>query len=415
MAEKLQPVRGTQDFLPEMMARYRLVCDTAHKVTGLYGFEEMATPIFEQTAVFSRSIGEATDVVSKEMYTFSSRSGGESLTLRPENTAGVARAVISNSMLQSTPHKFFYAGPMFRYERPQKGRYRQFHQIGAELIGVEQPLADVEVIASGAAVLRELGLLDRVTLKLNSLGDPESRAEFRSQLVEYFSAYLDELSDESKDRLVKNPLRILDSKNARDQEIAQGAPKFGACLNQKSLDFFAAVKQGLDDLGIKYELDETLVRGLDYYTHTAFEFVTSELGAQSGVLGGGRYDGLIGNLGATETPGVGWASGVERLMLLMECEPEKSTPIVIVPMGDAAERQAAIISEKLRRAGLHIDQGYKGNMGKRLKRADKLGANLALILGQDELDAGQVVVKNLKEGSQQTVALDQLEAFLKSK
>lgn len=409
---KLQPPRGTHDMMPEAMRLHRHVADTARDVCLRYGFEEIATPVFESTELFARGIGEATDVVSKEMYTFTAREGGDALTLRPENTAGVARAFLSNGLTQSVPVRHFYAGPMFRYERPQKGRQRQFHQIGAELIGSDKPLADIEVIASGAAVLRELGLLERTTLKLNSLGDTVSRTAFRTALVEFFSDHLADLTEESQKRLEKNPLRILDSKSESDQAIAAGAPRFADYLNEESRDFYAAVRDGLDQLGIAYETDDRLVRGLDYYCHTAFEFVTSELGAQSGVLGGGRYDGLIEQIGGPATPGVGWAAGMERIELLIGKSPAATVPVALVPMGPAAEARAITLAEELRWSGIRVDVAHSGNAGKRMKRADKLGAAVAVVFGDDELAQNAVQVKTLATGDQQTVALDQLAAAL---
>jgi histidyl-tRNA synthetase len=289
----MQPVRGTQDLLPEAARRHRQVSETARAAAELYGFAEMATPIFEFTEVFARPIGEHTDIVAKEMYTFSDR-GGEEVTLRPENTAGVVRAVLSNGLVQSVPLKFFYSGPMFRYERPQKGRFRQFHQIGVELIGVAQPQADIEVIALGRRILDALGIGDRVVLELNTLGDSESRRAYRQALVSYFSARASELSEDSQRRLDRNPLRIFDSKEETDQRVAGDAPAFADYLNAESRRFFDRVRAGLDQLGISYGLNPRLVRGLDYYTHTAFEFVTADLGAQGTVMGGGRYDGLVG-------------------------------------------------------------------------------------------------------------------------
>src|SRR3984893_7863631 len=287
----LQPVRGTQDLLPEAARRHRRVIETARAGAELYGFAEMATPIFEFTEVFARPIGEHTDIVAKEMYTFTDR-GGEEVTLRPENTAGVVRAVLSNGLVQSVPLKFFYSGPMFRYERPQKGRFRQFHQIGVELIGVAQPQADIEVIASGRRILDALGIGDRVVLELNTLGDVESRAAYRGALVSYFSARASELSADSQRRLERNPLRIFDSKEETDQRVAGDAPAFADYLNAESRRFFDRVRAGLDRLGLIYPVHTPLWRRVDYYTHTAFEFVTADLGAQGTVMGGGRYDGV---------------------------------------------------------------------------------------------------------------------------
>jgi len=281
----LQPVRGTQDLLPDAARRHRQVSEAARATAALYGFDEIVTPIFEFTEVFARPIGEHTDIVAKEMYSLKDR-GGEDLSLRPENTAGVVRAVLSNGLTQSTPLKFFYSGPMFRYERPQKGRFRQFHQIGVELLGVAQAQADIEVIALGRRILDRLGVGDRVVLELNTLGDPESRTAYRAALVDYFAAHRARLSEDSRRRLDTNPLRILDSKSEEDLRINTDAPPFDRYLNEGSRDFFAAVRDGLDRLGIECRLNPRLVRGLDYYAHTVFEFVTTDLGAQGTVLAG---------------------------------------------------------------------------------------------------------------------------------
>jgi histidyl-tRNA synthetase len=407
----LQPVRGTQDLLPAQMRRHRVVSETARRVAENYGFEEMATPIFEFTEVFERPIGETTDIVSKEMYSFTDR-GGENVTLRPENTAGVVRAVLSNGLTQSTPLKFFYSGPMFRYERPQKGRFRQFHQIGVELIGVAQPQADVEVIATGARILDELGILSRTVLELNTLGDVASRQAYRAALVTYYGARVAELSEDSRRRLERNPLRILDSKDAGDIEVNAGAPPYSDYLNETSRDFFAAVRRGLDAIGIAYRISPKLVRGLDYYCHTAFEFVTSDLGAQGTVMGGGRYDGLVGVMGGPETPGVGWAAGIERLAMLIAEPPGPARPVAIVPVGEAAELPALRLAEDLRRAGFTVDHGYSGNVGRRLKRANKVAARIAVLLGDDELKRDAATVRDLDSGDQLSVPLASLKDHL---
>ena len=410
---QLQAVRGTQDLLPAEARRHRTVSETARKIAERYGFGEVATPIFEFTEVFARPIGETTDVVSKEMYTFKDR-GGEEITLRPEFTAGIARAVLSNGLTQSTPLKFFAAGPVFRYERPQKGRYRQFHQINAELIGAAQPQADVEVIAMGAAILDELGILKSCRLELNTLGDTVSRTAYRAALVEYFSAHLDKLSEESRDRLGRNPLRILDSKDEGDKALVANAPSFSGYLNDESKAFFETVKRGLDALGIAYELNPRLVRGLDYYCHTAFEFITTELGAQGTVLGGGRYDGLMGMMGGPEMPAVGWAGGIERLAMLIAEPPVPARPIAVIPVGEAAELEALKLTQRLRHAGHVVDLGYGGNAGKRMKRANKIEARVALVLGEDELARGAVTFRDLDAGSQEEVPLDALAERLKA-
>ena len=411
---KLQPVRGTHDLLPDEYRRVAHVVDTAREVARLYGYREMATPIFEFTELFARGIGETTDVVSKEMYTFQDR-GGESLTLRPEYTAGICRAFISNGELaQQLPLKLFAAGPMFRYERPQKGRQRQFHQIDLEVLGAPEPGADIEVITVAADILDRLGLLDRCVLKLNSLGDPESRAAYRKVLVDYYSKHLVQLSEDSRDRLNRNPLRILDSKDDGDKRINANAPSFADHLNQASRDFFKAVQDGLGAAGVPFEIDPALVRGLDYYTHTAFEFVTTHIGAQGTVLGGGRYDGLIAELGGPPTAGIGWAGGIERLVMLANEPKAPPRPVVLAPLGAAAEAKALGIARTLRKAGIAVEQDYRGNMKRRMQRANKLNARAAVILGDDELAKGVAQVKDLDSGEQREVALDKLAEALKA-
>lgn len=407
----LQPVRGTQDLLPAQMRRHRAVADMARDLAALYGFEEIATPIFEFTEVFARPIGEATDIVAKEMYTFRDR-GGEEITLRPENTAGVVRAAISNGLQQNLPLKFFYSGPMFRYERPQKGRFRQFHQVGVELLGAAQPLADIEVVALGARILDRLGVLGRTELQLNTLGDAESRQRYRAALVEYYGRFRGDLSEDSQRRLDVNPLRILDSKAASDIEISMGAPEYGNYLSEPSREFFAALRAGLDSLGIAYVVSPRLVRGLDYYCHTAFEFVTTDLGAQGTVLGGGRYDGLMGLMGGPETPGVGWAAGIERLAMLIGEPPLPSRPVAVVPIGGDGEAAALPLAERLRGAGFTVDLGYSGNAGKRMKRANKIGARVAVVLGEDELKRQAAMLRDLDSGEQIEVPLAALEERL---
>ena len=404
---KLQPIRGTHDLLPDAMRRHRHVVDTAAAVAGRYGYDEMATPVFEATEVFARTLGETSDVVTKEMYSFDTK-GGDSVTLRPENTAGVARAVISSGLQQGVPLRYFYAGPMFRHERPQKGRQRQFHQIGIELIGIAHPLGDVETIAAGAAVLDALGVRERTTLELNTLGDTESRDAYRALLVGYLSRYRDDLSEDSRRRLDVNPLRILDSKNARDREIVAGAPAFGDSLTDGARAWFDAVKAGLDAIGIGYMLNERLVRGLDYYCHSAFEFTTGALGAQGAVIAGGRYDGLIGRMGGPETPGVGWAGGIERLALLAGADLPAPRPVALVPIGEAAEAAALPLAERLRAAGYRIDMAYGGNLKRRMKRADRIGARAAVLIGADELAAGAATVRDLDSGEQGRAPLETL-------
>jgi histidyl-tRNA synthetase len=407
----LQPVRGTHDFLPDDMRRFRRVVEIARAAAERYGYLEIATPIFEFSEVFKRTLGDTSDIVTKEMYTFTDK-GGETLTLRPEGTAGIMRALISGGLRQHLPLKYFTYGPMFRYERPQAGRMRQFHQLDIELLGVAQPAGDVEVISCGAAILRDLGVLERTVLELNTLGDTESRTAYRQALVDYFTGHGSKLSQDSRDRLTRNPLRILDSKDEGDRALIKDAPVFGDYLNQTSSEFFAAVQAGLDTLGITYQLNPRLVRGLDYYCHTAFEFTTTELGAQGTVMAGGRYDGLAALMGGPATPGIGWAAGIERLSMMMAQDTSARRAIAVVPVGAAAETKVAALAEQLRRAGYAIELGYSGNLGKRLKRADKLSAAAAIILGEDELAKGVATLRDLDSGEQTAVPLAELEEHL---
>ncbi|HEU0215876.1 MAG TPA: histidine--tRNA ligase [Stellaceae bacterium] len=408
----LQPVRGTQDLLPDAARRHRVVRETALRLAQLYGFAEIDIPIFEFTEVFARPIGEHTDIVAKEMYSLKDR-GGEDLSLRPEFTAGLVRAVLSNSLTQSTPLKFFASGPVFRYERPQKGRYRQFHQIDAEILGVPQAQADIELIALARRILDALGIGDRIVLELNTLGDTESRVAYREALVRYYSARRSKLSADSQRRLQENPLRILDSKDPEDIRINIDAPTFHNFLNMKSRDFFLDVRSGLDGLRINYKLNPHLVRGLDYYTHTVFEFVTTDLGSQGTVLAGGRYDGLVELMGGPQMAGVGWAAGIERLALLINEPPQATRPIAIIPVALINELRAVFEAEKLRDAGLVVELIYSGNMSRRLHRANRIGAKLAVLLGESELALGVATVRDLDSGVQEPVPLTDLAAHLK--
>jgi histidyl-tRNA synthetase len=352
-------------------------------------------------------LGETTDVVSKEMYSFEDR-GGESITLRPEFTAGIARAYLTNGWQQYAPMKLTTHGPLFRYERPQKGRYRQFHQIDAEIIGAAEPAADVELLVMADQLLAELGINDGVTLNLNTLGDGESRDAWHGALVAYFSDHRGNLSEDSVRRLENNPLRILDSKDAGDRALCGAAPGIDEFLTSEAQEFFGAVTAGLDAAGVAWQRNAQLVRGLDYYRHTAFEFITDRLGAQGTVLGGGRYDGLIEQLGGKPTPAVGWAAGIERLAMLIDAPASERPDAVLVPLGEAAEAAAMAIAANLRRAGVACDMAYKGNMKKRMAKADAAGVCFAIIIGDNELAAGKAAVKNLTNGEQTEVALDAL-------
>jgi histidyl-tRNA synthetase len=400
--ETPRPIRGTQDIFGPEAEAFAFVVETFERVRKLYRFRRVEMPVFEKTEVFSRSLGETTDVVSKEMYSFEDR-GGESLTLRPEFTAGIARAYLTDGWQQHAPLKVATHGPLFRYERPQKGRYRQFHQLDAEIIGAAEPQADVELLAMADQLLKELGIADGVTLQLNTLGDAESREGWRAALVSYFRAHRGELSEDSQDRLDRNPLRILDSKDPRDKPFVADAPQIDDYLSSEARDYFGKVCEGLQAAGVAWTRAPALVRGLDYYRHTAFEFVTDRLGAQGTVLGGGRYDGLIETLGGPPTPAVGWAAGIERLAMLVEEVPQRSQEFLIaslVPIGERAEAEAIRLASWMREFGWTVDLAFKGNVKKRMQRANASGAKLAIIFGDDELDEGVVKIKNLETGAE---------------
>ncbi|AEG49945.1 Histidyl-tRNA synthetase [Sphingobium chlorophenolicum L-1] len=386
-------VRGTQDMLggtaEAFQERFAHVVATFDRVRKLYGFQRVEVPVFESTAVFARSLGESTDVVSKEMYTFDDR-GGDSITLRPEFTAGISRAYITNGWQQYAPLKVAAHGPLFRYERPQKGRFRQFHQLDAEIIGAAEPGADVELLVLADQLLRELGVSEGVTLNLNTLGDAESREAWRAALIAHFEAHRDELSEESIDRLHRNPLRILDSKDPRDRPVADSAPDIDAYLTDEARSFFEKVTAGLDAAGVAWERNARLVRGLDYYRHTAFEFITDRLGAQGTVLGGGRYDGLIENLGGPSTPAVGWAAGIERLAMLIDTPPADLLNVIMAVEDDAALPAAQKIIATLRRKGISADMIATGSPRKRYDKATKVNAHVLLSLRSKD---GQIAAR----------------------
>lgn len=377
-----QAVRGTQDMFGETEERFAHVVATFERVRRLYGFKGLQLPVIEPTAVFSRSLGEATDVVSKEMYTFEDR-GGDSITLRPEFTAGIARAYLTNGWQQFAPMKLSVHGPLFRYERPQKGRYRQFHQIDAEIIGAAEPAADVELLVMADQLLKELGINDGVTLQLNTLGDTPSRDAWRAALVGYFNDHKHLLSEDSLSRLEKNPLRILDSKDPKDRPVADAAPVIDDYLSGEAQDFFGAVTAGLDAAGVAWTRNAALVRGLDYYRHTAFEFVTDRLGAQGTVLGGGRYDGLIENLGGPATPAVGWAAGIERLAMLVEDRPATQIEAMIVVEHDEGLQHAFRLLKQLRLANISADMVATGSTKKRYDKAVKQNPIAILRVNED--------------------------------
>lgn len=402
MSKGPQKIRGTQDIMGEAADRFHRVVDAFDRVRRLYAFQHVEVPVFEATEVFARTLGESTDVVSKEMYTFEDR-GGDSLTLRPEFTAGICRAYISEGWQQYAPLKLVTWGAAFRYERPQKGRFRQFHQLDAEIIGAAEPAADVEIITMAAQLLDELGLSDRVELKLNTLGDPATRELWRAALVEHFNARRYDLSEQSRERLDRNPLRILDSKEHVDFPIVDSAPTIDDYLTPEAADFFAKVSEGLERNGVRWTRDPRLVRGLDYYRHTAFEFVTEDLGAQSQVIGGGRYDGLIENMGGPPTPAVGWASGIERMAMLIDPPAPTRLDVALVPLGERAEAEAMRLAAELRRAGIACELAFRGNMKRRMQKASASGARYAIILGDDELAKSEAAVKDLESGEQRAV------------
>jgi len=395
MSSKIQAVRGTQDMLGVEADRFHAVVAAFDRVRRLYGFQRVEVPMFEPTQVFARSLGETTDVVSKEMYSFEDK-GGDSLTLRPEFTAGIARAYISNGWQQHAPLKVAAWGAAFRYERPQKGRFRQFHQLDAEIIGAAEPAADAELIAFAAQLLAELGLADRVTLQLNTLGDAATRAAWRGALVAHFEAHRADLSEESRARLDKNPLRILDSKERQDRPIADAAPAIDDYLSAEASDFFAAVTAGLDAAGVAWTRNARLVRGLDYYRHTAFEFVTDDLGAQGTVLAGGRYDGLIENMGGPGTPAVGWAAGIERLAMLID-EPRGEGPTVaLVLESDELNYVGIRLASALRRIQISCEVVSGGSIKKRFDKAKKLDPDYVFTMNDHLLASNQIASLRIK-------------------
>ena len=409
--ETPKPIRGTQDMLggtaDSLADRFVHVVETFERVRRLYGFRWVETPMFEPTAVFSRSLGETTDVVSKEMYSFEDR-GGDSVTLRPEFTAGIARAYITNGWRQHAPLKVATHGALFRYERPQKGRYRQFHQLDAEIIGASEPLADAELLIFADQLLRELGVSEGVKLTLNTLGDAQSRDAWRAALIEHFDGRRADLSEDSTARLEKNPLRILDSKDPRDQAIVATAPDIDAYLTDEARAFFEKVTDGLKAAGVAWERNARLVRGLDYYRHTAFEFVTDRLGAQGTVLGGGRYDGLIETLGGPVTPAVGWAAGIERLAMLVDEVAIDELDVALVVEDDALADVAIWMASLLRRAGASVEIVASGSPKKRFEKAKKLGPDAFIVLDRQTLNDAHLANVRVKNAESNKFAVHQV-------
>jgi len=407
------------DLLPEAAARWHALEATARQVLGTYGYREIRFPVLEKTELFARSIGDATDIVEKEMYTFEDRNG-ESLSLRPEGTAGCVRAGIENGLLHNQVQRFWYAGPMFRHERPQKGRLRQFHQIGIEAFGMEGPMLDAELIVMCARLWRALGI-NGLRLQINSLGTASARAVYRDKLVTYLQSNLDTLDEESRRRLEKNPLRVLDSKNPAMQQVIAGAPSLMEYLDAESHHHFASLCAALDAAAIAYEVNPRLVRGLDYYTRTVFEWVSDRLGAQSAVSAGGRYDGLVAVLGGQPTPAAGFAIGIERLVELLDQQsPAWAAPAVqayVAALGDATTAPALLLAEALRDAAVRVEcDGGGGSLKSQMKRADRSGARFALLLGEQELAQGVVAVKDLRrEAAQIEVSRNDVVNYVKQK
>lgn len=408
--EIIKAIRGTRDILPEEVNYWQEIETIARQIFKQACYQEIRPPIFEQTSLFARGIGEDTDVVGKEMYTFLDK-GERSITLRPEGTAGVVRAYIENNLSKGGVQRLWYTGPMFRYERPQAGRQRQFHQIGLELLGSFQPRADVEAIALATDLLSQLGLVS-LKLAINSVGTKADRQAYRNALVDYLSPYKQDLDTDSQIRLERNPLRILDSKDEGTRKITENAPKIIDCLSLESKAHFEQVQQLLTDLGINYYIDNRLVRGLDYYTHTAFEIQSDELGAQATVCGGGRYDGLIAELGGPDTPAIGWAIGMERLIILLQEKQPKITirpDFYLVSRGEKAEAKALILAQKLRRNGFIVDLDLSGSaFGKQFKRADRKQAIACLTIGEQEAETDTVNLKWMNTQTEETWKIGEL-------
>ena len=407
MSNKLQSVRGTHDHLPEDMYKFKNIITKAEYISALYGFKPMATPIFEFSSVFKKTLGESSDIVTKEMYTFNDK-GNEEITLRPEGTAGIVRAIISNGLAHEMPFKAFYHGPMFRYERPQKGRLRQFHQIGIELLGTSSEQADIEVIACANNLIKSLNIDKSSTLNINSLGNIAERKIYIAELLVYLNDFKNKLSIDSKNRFKKNPLRILDSKSEEDIEIIKNAPKLINYLEAESKDNFNKVLEGLTNLDIPYKINHKLVRGLDYYNNTTFEFITDRLGSQSAILAGGRYDNLMKQMGGSDIPGIGWAAGIERLALLATIKEDQKKKISIIPIGIENNILCMKLANELINKNISIDMGYSGNLKKRLKQANKVSAHYAVIIGNEEVENNNAIIRNLETGSQDNIKLEKL-------
>ncbi len=409
MSEKLQPIRGMKDLLPDQYQLQANIINIAESIGIKYGYQTISTPILEYSSVFARTLGETSEVVNKEMYSFLDRSN-DSVTLRPEFTAGIMRAFISNGLHHQLPLKFFSSGPVFRYDRPQAGRQRQFHQINFEYLGAYGPFTDAETIKLASSILKELGIENFITLELNSLGCNESRSKYAEALFTYFSSYKNDLSEESKARLEKNPMRILDSKSELDKKLVENAPVITEFYSDEAKEYFDNMLNYLEILDVKYTLNPKLVRGLDYYSHTAFEFTTDKLGAQATVLGGGRYDGLSKIMGGpADLPAIGFAAGIERLGLLMDnYKANFSQPIVIIPIGDENLQHSVELVDKLRSWGKHALVEHKGKIAKKMQNADKVNAKYTVLIGSDEIAAGKYKLRSMSDGVEKMVTEKEL-------
>lgn len=413
MPNKLQPLRGTKDLLPPEFKVHEFIIQTAKDISGLYGYKPMCTPIIEYTKVFDRTLGDTSDVVSKEMYTFLSK-GNDSISLRPEFTAGIMRSFISNGLQHTLPLKFFSYGPSFRYSKPQQGRYRQFHQLNFEYIGAEGPYTDAEVIKLAQDILSELGVLSYLTLEINSLGCNESRMSYQKKLYEYFLSYKTQLSEDSVTRLNKNPMRILDSKDEGDQKIAQNAPVISEHYTDSSKRYFDDILRYLDLLKVQYTINPRLVRGLDYYCHTAFEYIPQIEGNQSSVLGGGRYDGLAKIMGGPDTKAIGFGAGIERLALLKEYVLHEPRQVIVMPIDENTLDNSLLLADRLRAEKIRIKLSVTGKLAKRIQKSLDENAKYIIFIGEDEVKNNNFKVKDLDNRQELLLDFNALLNFIKS-
>mgnify|MGYP006093384231 CR=1 FL=1 len=404
---KIQPVRGTHDLFGDQLLKYKKIQDIVNKYAKLYDFNEIVTPIFESTDLFKKPLGEHSDVVLKEMYTFIDRNES-SLTLRPEHTTPMLRASISNNFLEKLPQKLYGIGPVFRRERPQKGRYRQFNQINFEILGTQDAMADVDIILLADSILKNLCPNKKINLHINSLGDKNTLKVFKSALTNYFSKYINEISEESKNKIKTNPIRILDSKNLKDIEINKSAPKIAEFYSDFAKNLFEEVKELLSEVSVDFIIDPQLVRGLDYYCHTVFEFKTDELGSQDTLIGGGRYDGLIKLLGGSDVPGVGWAGGIERIIMLMQNLSIKEKKIYLIVIDEKSKKYGLKIATELRNNNINVYSDYKYNLKKSLSKANQLNFQKAIIIGEDEVRNNTYIIKNLNKNTQEIFPLSKI-------